>query len=193
MKFHCWFLMFLLQSGILEAQTALSQQTHQRRRAQMRQAREKRRRKVLHTFKGDVSQTTISIPLFESSVNPIVCLLVDANREGKLVRRPTERDIFWDEITGQYLDPSYLLDPKALPPLCKERTCNWPNRQIPSGRKERTQRVPSQGGSVEEVQWGQATERDLSWTADGKEKSKEDEGTTRLFFLKGQSENDSRM
>lgn len=120
----------------------------------MRQAREKRRQKVLHTFKGDVSQRTISVPLFESSDNPIVCLLVDGNREGKLVRRLTERDIFWDKITGQYLDPSSLLDPTARPLLCEERTCNRPNRQIPNERKGRTQRVPSQGGSGEEVHQG---------------------------------------
>lgn len=52
-------------------------------------------------------------------------LFVDPNAEGnqrlKLVKRPTERDIFWDETTGQSLDPSCLLDPKSLPPLCKER------------------------------------------------------------------------
>lgn len=47
------------------------------------------------------------------------------NTEGiqrlKLVRRPTERDIFWDETTGESLDPSCLLDPKSLPHLCEER------------------------------------------------------------------------
>lgn len=158
----------------------------------MRQARERRRRKVLYTFKGDVSQTSASPSSFDFSGNPIVALLADANREGKLVRRPTERDIFWDEITGQYLDHSYLFDPNALPPLCKERTCNRPGRQIPSRRKERTQRVSPWRGGGEEVHWEQ-WEKSLSWSYDGKENSKEGEDTTQLCFQNGQIVNESRM
>ncbi|KAM6968497.1 uncharacterized protein LKV04_017361 isoform 1-T2 [Tautogolabrus adspersus] len=86
----------MTQAGFLEAQTALTQQDHQQQRAQLRQARELRRRKVVYTV--NVGNTGKSQRL-------------------KLVRRPTERDIFWDETTGDRLDPSCFLDQNSLPHL----------------------------------------------------------------------------
>ncbi|XP_065822228.1 uncharacterized protein [Labrus bergylta] len=86
----------MTQAGFLEAQTALTQQDQQQQRAQLRQARELRRRKVVYTVKvGNTGK----------SQGP------------KLVRRPTERDIFWDETTGDRLDLSCFLDQKSLPHL----------------------------------------------------------------------------
>lgn len=101
--------------------------------------------------------------------------------------RPTERDIFWDETTGQYLDPGCLLDSKSLPPLCKERQHNHPNSVILCGREERIQRVQPHGGAEQTGHWGQSTERDSSWTAERKEECKEDSGTAQLFARDVQS------
>lgn len=102
------------------------------------------------------------------------------------MRRPTERDIFWYETTGQYLDPNCLLDPWSLPPLCKERQHNHQNSLIPSEREERIQRVQPQG-TEQTGHWRQSTERDSSGTAERKEESKEDSGTTQLFARDAQS------
>lgn len=103
------------------------------------------------------------------------------------MRRPTGRDIFWDETTGQFLDPSCLLEHKSLPPLCKERQHNHPNSVIPCGREERIQRVQPQGGTEQTGHWRQSTERDSSWTAERKDESREDSGTTQLFARDAQS------
>ncbi|XP_035796614.2 uncharacterized protein LOC118469137 [Amphiprion ocellaris] len=85
----------MIQGGFLEAQISLTQQTHQHRQTHLRQARDKRRHKAVYT-------ATVRSP----------------NAEGiqrlKLVRRPTEKDIFWDETTGQRLDPNCLLKPESL-------------------------------------------------------------------------------
>ncbi|KAK9533626.1 hypothetical protein VZT92_008732 [Zoarces viviparus] len=78
----------MIQGGFLEAQTALTQQANRHRRAHLRHAREQRRHKAVY------------------SVN-------EGFQRLKLVRRPTERDIFWDETTGQSLDPSELLVPET--------------------------------------------------------------------------------
>lgn len=55
------------------------------------------------------------------------------NKEGiqrlKVVRSPRERDIFWDETTGDRLDPSCLLDPTFLRHLCEGRQRNQPNKE----------------------------------------------------------------
>ncbi|XP_036927771.1 uncharacterized protein LOC119004709 [Acanthopagrus latus] len=92
----------MIQGGFLEAQTALTQQAHRHRRAHLRQAREQRRHKVVYTVNVGGPNT-------------------EGIQRQKLVRRPTERDIFWDDTTGESLDPSCLLDPKSLPHLCEER------------------------------------------------------------------------
>lgn len=128
----------------------------------------------------------ISLLLFESKIQ-FVPLIVDPNKAGRLVRRPTERDIFWDETTGQYLDPNCLLDPKSLPPLCKERQHDHPNTVIPCEREERIQRVQPLGVTEQTGHWRQSTERDSSWTAERKEESKEDSGTTQLLARDVQS------
>ncbi|XP_033966806.1 uncharacterized protein [Pseudochaenichthys georgianus] len=103
----------MIQGGFLEAQTALTQQAHRQRRAHHRQAREQRRHKVVYSVNG---------PQVEGP-----------NKEGiqrlKLVRSPTERDIFWDETTGDRLDPSCLLDPTFLHHLCEGRQRNQPNKE----------------------------------------------------------------
>lgn len=131
-------------------------------------------------FTSVTKADAVSVLLFKSS-NHFICLfIVDPNKAGRIVRRPTERDIFWDETTGQYLDPSCLLDPKSLPPFCKERQNNHPNSVIPCGREERIQRVQPQGETEQTGHWGRSTERDSSWTAERKEECKEDSGTTQL-------------
>ncbi|XP_063764901.1 uncharacterized protein LOC134881471 isoform X1 [Eleginops maclovinus] len=94
----------MIQGGFLEAQTALTQQAQRQRRAHHRHAREQRRHKGVY------------------SVN-------EGNLRLKLARRPTERDIFWDETTEERLDPSCLLDPTFLPHLCEGRQRNQPNKQ----------------------------------------------------------------
>ncbi|KAI4803828.1 hypothetical protein KUCAC02_025476 [Chaenocephalus aceratus] len=102
----------MIQGGFLEAQTALTQQAHRQRRAHHRQARKQRRHKVV----------SVNGPQVEGP-----------NTEGiqrlKLVRSPTERDIFWDETTGDRLDPSCLLDPTFLRHLCEGRQRNQPNKE----------------------------------------------------------------
>ncbi|XP_074517749.1 uncharacterized protein LOC141783992 [Sebastes fasciatus] len=138
----------MIQGGFLEAQTALAQQAHQHRRAHLRQAREQRRHKVVYSV--NVGGT-------------------EGIQKLKLVRRPTERDIFWDETTGESLDPSCLLDPKSLPHLCEERQRNQPNKQLlckgedgilthgaqaPRNRKDRTQQSGHRGLSLD---------KNLSW------------------------------
>ncbi|XP_051252178.1 uncharacterized protein LOC127361525 [Dicentrarchus labrax] len=114
----------MIQRGFLEAQTSLTQQAHQRRRAHLRQTREQRRHKVVY------------------AVN-----VGGANTEGiqrvKLIRRPTERDIFWDETTGESLDPSCLLDQKSLPHLCEERQRNQTEKQLPLQKRSDPERSSS--------------------------------------------------
>ncbi|GLD62421.1 uncharacterized protein AKAME5_001414600 [Lates japonicus] len=88
----------MIQGGFLEAQTALTQQAHRHRRAHLRQAREQRRHKVVYTVNVGGPNT-------------------EGVQRLKLVRRPTERDIFWDESTGERLDPSCLLEPESQPLL----------------------------------------------------------------------------
>ncbi|XP_041669139.1 uncharacterized protein LOC121526557 [Cheilinus undulatus] len=75
----------MTQDGFLEAQTAQIRQNQRHRLAHLRQAREQRRHKVVYKFNEGIQRRT-------------------------LVRRPTERDIFWDETTGEHLDPNCLLD-----------------------------------------------------------------------------------
>ncbi|KAG7275421.1 hypothetical protein CRUP_033154 [Coryphaenoides rupestris] len=66
------------QEGFLGAQGALQQQAYQRRRARHRQAREHRRtQRTVCTSNGHRSK-----------------------EGGPLVRRPTERDVFWGEYDG---------------------------------------------------------------------------------------------
>ncbi|XP_047466806.1 uncharacterized protein LOC125023531 [Mugil cephalus] len=89
----------MVQGGFLEAQIAATQQTHQHRQAQLRRATERRRQKVVYTANEGIQQL-------------------------KLVRRTTERDIFWDETTGSRLEPSCLLESKYLPNFSEEGPFN---------------------------------------------------------------------
>lgn len=156
-----------------------------------------RRRKVVYTLIGEAANVYVShqswrrfcftIQVQHSFIFIIVPFIVDPNKAGRIVRRPTERDIFWDETTGRYLNPSCLLDHKSLPPLCKERWHNHLNSVIPCGREERTQRVQPQGETEQTGHWGRFTERDPSWTAERKEECKEDSGTAQLFARDVQS------
>ncbi|KAJ3613535.1 hypothetical protein NHX12_019782 [Muraenolepis orangiensis] len=87
------------QEGFLWAQGALQQQTYKHRRAQRRQAREHWRTQKKTVYTSNVG---------------------DPSREGgRLVRRPTERDIFWDEDRGGEGVDVHLLPPSPLPPLGK--------------------------------------------------------------------------
>ncbi|KAM7402996.1 hypothetical protein PAMA_003767 [Pampus argenteus] len=108
----------MIQGGFLEAQTALAQQAHRYRQAHLRQARQQRRHKVIYTYDAG-----------------------GPNKEGiqrlKLVRRPTERDIFWDEITGERLDLGCLLETKSLNLLSEETQQNQTEHQLLS--KQRNQ------------------------------------------------------
>lgn len=93
----------------------------------------------------------------------------------KLVRRPTERDIFWDETTGESLDPSCLLDPKPLPHLSEERQCNRPKQQLCSG-EDGIQRARAQGPTIGNR--GLSLDKNPSWTADRETVRIEDMGKT---------------
>ncbi|XP_049917502.1 uncharacterized protein LOC126400660 [Epinephelus moara] len=130
----------MIQGGFLEAQTALTKQAHRHRRAHLRQAREQRRHKVVYTVNGGGTNT-------------------EGMQRLKLVRRPTERDIFWDETTGESLDPSCLLDPISLPRLCEERQ---PNKQLLWGREDRNQRDQAQGPRDREETAQQSGHKGLS-------------------------------
>ncbi|XP_070698400.1 uncharacterized protein [Pempheris klunzingeri] len=118
----------MIQGGSLEAQTALAQQAHRHRRALHQQAREQRRHKVVYVVNGPHTERIQRV---------------------KLVRRPTERDIFWDETRGESLDPSCLLDPKALRHLSEEAQCNQLNKRLlgsgENGIELKIQRDQAQG------------------------------------------------
>lgn len=77
----------------------------------------------------------------------------------KLVRRPTERDIFWDETTGERLDPSCLLDPKSVPRLCEERQRDQPHKQLLCRGEDGIQRDRAQGPRNREERSSQARHR----------------------------------
>ncbi|AWP16555.1 Hypothetical protein SMAX5B_000445 [Scophthalmus maximus] len=151
----------MIQGGFLEAQTALTQQAHRHRQAHLRRAREQRRRKIVYT-------ANVGAP----------------NTEGiqrlKLVRRPTERNIFLDETTGESLDPSCILDAKALPPLhqhnapvlCKAGDASQKDEaQGPKNRLE--ERTVHQTGHR-----GVFLDNNLSWTAERKIKRIDNRGKT---------------
>nr|XP_046269398.1 uncharacterized protein LOC124072217 [Scatophagus argus] len=114
----------MIQGGFLEAQTALSQQAHRHRRAHLRQVRERRRLKVVYTVNDPTTEGIQRL---------------------KLVRRPTERDIFWDDATGESLDPSCLLDPEPQPHLREERQCNQPAKELLHKGEESIQSVRARG------------------------------------------------
>ncbi|XP_026185862.1 uncharacterized protein LOC113144157 isoform X2 [Mastacembelus armatus] len=101
----------MIQGGFLEAQTALAQQALRYRHLQIRQAKLHRKHKVIYSINVRGNNT-------------------DRIQRVKLVKRPTERDIFWDETTGESLDPSCLLEPESLPLLCEETQRNQPNKQL---------------------------------------------------------------
>lgn len=84
----------------------------------------------------------------------ISCPLTEGNQRVRLIRRPTERDIFRDEITGQSLDPSCLLDPTYLPNFWKEEPCEQPEKQLLSREEKRIQREQAQVQSEQTGHWG---------------------------------------
>lgn len=110
-------------------------------------------------------------------------LFVDPNTEGnqrlKLVKRCTERDIFWDETTGESLDPSCLLDNKSLPCLHKERQQNQPNTQLLCRRDEWIQKVRVQAQTEQTGNWGLSLDTNSSWTTEREIVSRE--GKTQLW------------
>ncbi|XP_044021762.1 uncharacterized protein LOC122861436 [Siniperca chuatsi] len=141
----------MIQGGFLEAQTALTQQTHQHRRAHLRQAREQRRHKVVYKINVGGPNT-------------------EGIQRLKLVRRPTERDIFWDETTGESLDPSCILDPISLPHLYDKSQRNQPNKHLLCTGEDGIQRDRAQGPRKREERTQQSGHRvlsldkNLSWT-----------------------------
>ncbi|XP_044230611.1 uncharacterized protein LOC122998076 [Thunnus albacares] len=151
----------MIQGGFLEAQTALAQQAHRYRQAHLRQAREQRRHKVVYTFDAG-----------------------GPNKEGiqrlKLVRRPTERDIFWDETTGERLDLSCLLEPKSLTLVIEETQQNLLRKAEESnqrnqarGPKDRDKRTVQQS-----EHGGVSLDKNLSWTNERDIERTENKGKT---------------
>ncbi|KAM3595122.1 uncharacterized protein V6R79_018358 [Siganus canaliculatus] len=113
----------IAQTG--QSGTGRMTQAHRHRRAHLRQAREQRRHKVVYT-----SHVT------------------DPNNKGlqrlKLVKRPTERNIFFDETTGEILDPTCLLDPESPRHLSEERKWKQPDSWPLCRGEERIQTVEAQ-------------------------------------------------
>ncbi|XP_034530460.1 uncharacterized protein LOC117805940 [Notolabrus celidotus] len=151
----------MTQAGFLEAQMALTQQDHRLRRGHLRQARELRRHKVVYT--ANVG-------------NP------DEIQRLKLVRRTTERDIFYDEATGERLDPSCLLDPEYLPQLREEQQSQT-NKQLLC-RGDRIHKNQAKGprnreeGTLQTEFTGLSLDKNLSWTSE-KERKGVDESEER--------------
>ncbi|XP_019909602.1 uncharacterized protein LOC105026462 [Esox lucius] len=97
-----------LQGGLLEAQMVLCQQAQRRRRSHYRRMREQR----LH----ETNIRTDNVGRHSKGIQRL-----------HLLNRPTQRDIFWDEMTGESLDLREILLPSPVPPEQEER------RQSPSG------------------------------------------------------------
>ncbi|XP_020356770.1 uncharacterized protein LOC109903213 isoform X1 [Oncorhynchus kisutch] len=94
--------------GLLEAQMVLSQQAQRRRRAHQRRVREQR-----------VHERTIYIDNVEAPSSRGIQRL-------HLLNRPTQRDIFWDEMTGESLDLQEILQTSPLPLEQGERQQSQP-------------------------------------------------------------------
>lgn len=111
-------------------------------------------------------------------INAIILLVVSAegpHKEGiqklKLVRRPTERDIFWDETTGERLDLSCLLEPKSLTLLSEEMQQNHAEHSLEWKAEESDQRNHTQSpkdtdkGTIQQSEHrGMSLDENLSWT-----------------------------
>ncbi|XP_036450065.1 uncharacterized protein LOC118824186 [Colossoma macropomum] len=82
--------------GFLPAQTVLTHQVNKKRQAQQRNFRERRAKQRI---------------FYTSTVKGID----EEPQRIRLVSRPTQRDIFWDEVKGQSLDPKELQQPS--PPV----------------------------------------------------------------------------
>lgn len=100
--------------------------------------------------------------------------LTEGNQRVRLVRRPTERDIFWDELTGQSLDPSCLLDPKSLPHFCKKEQCEQPEKQLLSREEKRIQRQQARGRCEQTGHWEVLFEKNSARSTERQQISKED-------------------
>ncbi len=91
------------------------------------------------------------------------------------MRRTTERDIFWDDTTGERIDPSCLLDPKSLPHLYEERQ---PVTQLPGREEEeRIQGVQARDQTLQTRHRRLSSDRNL-WTAEREIVSTKDRGKT---------------
>ncbi|XP_015205588.2 uncharacterized protein [Lepisosteus oculatus] len=82
-----------LQGGVLEAQAALSRQSHEQRRAQRRLVREILEQRGNRGHRGTVCMASDRGELEGKG-----------KRNVRLVKRPAERDIFWDSSSGEGLD-----------------------------------------------------------------------------------------
>ncbi|XP_041710218.1 uncharacterized protein LOC121544356 [Coregonus clupeaformis] len=87
----------MAMGGLLEAQMVLSQQAQRRRRAHQRRVREQwvHERTIYTDNVGGPSSKGI--------------------QRLHLLNRPTQKDIFWDEMTGESLDLKEILQPSPLP------------------------------------------------------------------------------
>lgn len=116
-----------------------------------------------------------------SNVLPHYLGPTEGNQRVRLVRRPTERDIFWDEMTGQSLDPSCLLDPKSLPHFGKEEQCEQPEKQLLSREEKRIQREQAPGQSEQTGHWEVLLKKNFSRSTERQLISKEDTGQTQMW------------
>ncbi|XP_029569325.1 uncharacterized protein LOC115162298 isoform X2 [Salmo trutta] len=106
------------QGGLLEAQMVLSQQAQRRRRAHQRRVHQRRvhQRRVREQR---VHERTIYLDNVEAPSSKGIQRL-------HLLNRPTQRDIFWDEMTGESLDLKEILQPSPLPLEQGERQQSQP-------------------------------------------------------------------
>ncbi|KAI4879107.1 hypothetical protein NFI96_014439, partial [Prochilodus magdalenae] len=91
--------------GFLPAQIVLTHQANKKRQAQQRNFREKH-----------AKQRTVYISSVKGTDN-------EETQRIRLISRPTQRDIFWDEVKEQSLDPKELQqpnDPVTVPDLREE-------------------------------------------------------------------------
>lgn len=85
-----------------------------------------------------LKQQFLSHALFESSVNPTVCPLVDGNREGKLVRRPPSPRLYLPsakrEAAISQIDKTQVGEKKD--PESSSSRCKWRRSALGSGHRE---------------------------------------------------------
>ncbi|KAL0969092.1 hypothetical protein UPYG_G00222530 [Umbra pygmaea] len=136
------------QGGLLEAQMALSQQAQRRRKTHQRQARDQRTSKATtYTDDGRPSKGVQRL---------------------HVLNRPTQRNIFWDEMTGETLDLREILQPSPVLPNQEERQHPQPGTQLLHGDEEHINTDTACGRSrrltgAEETDGGFTMKKSLPW------------------------------